>query len=1095
MIYRIALCLAVAFSVGLPGRETRAFNPPVDSTGPITARIEGPSIVTSVETPVPLKIRVENSSEGVVEGTVSPRVADRWRVEPAKPVPFKVEGRGTAIVELTLTAGAGTRSCHYPVHAFVEVESGGKKHVAHPILILEARLEDPPPPRAAVEWAPIDVPADGELALWRLPARRVVVQVFDEKPRVLAAGWTGSDERTRADVRAGVFSARGDSREGLSLHPPWHGGRAGTLVVELPLKLPGTKPIRLRFATAIREHRAEQGEPPSDGVAFRVRVLPFDAPVGAMGEALFDRFSGAKSWEDGEADLSAFAGKAIRLQLESHPGPRKDTTCDQSHWAEPVLASGNPVAPPAFPPPGGTPSRLLGTLESGGGRWEVRTWPGRRGLLDGAIGFLRGDKKLFFRGFETRVLGDALEDGRSPGVLIETREEAIEGGLRVRHRFRRPEGTFDLVIALRVDSSALRASLRLENVPASRPWSVAYLEDVAAGPWSERVERVYAGPGNVIEKPDSFQLGFDGHRLSTSFVGFDFANGVSLVQAVDVPPDRLEVDPRAGRFTLRSPHAQTITFIPSRSVWDAVKVWRDANGWKASRGVEKLAGRFVFDLWGGRYGDSARALRRAFRHGLTDAVVVWHNWQRWGYDYRLPDIYPPNPEMGTLDELRGLVETCKQHGVLFAPHDNYIDYYPDAEGFSCEKLVFSREGRPVRAWLNEGRGAQSYRWRPDLVQPFVERNLKLIRDGFAPTAYFIDVWSSIGPHDYWTHDGAFRDRVSTRDSWAAAFAWIRDFLGGDAPQISESGHDQLLGSLDGAQANHLRVGEPPRGEYAWAVWPIRCADSERVPWFDAAHHDRFVLHGAGYDPRYRGGLDAKEHGIYSDDYIATEVLTGHPAMVPAPFGRDVVRKYWLLHDILRGLALRRIDAVELAGGNLHRQHVRWEGGGDVWVNRGRAEWNVDGHTLPPFGFYARVPAPASATAAGGVTESVTEAAIERLGGATVEWARSPSSVYANARPQTGPARPPIYFGGVSTSGACRLHVEDGALRITPLPDGQDFTLSWRWKDLPWKLAGASQAETLDEDGKALRRVPVERDGDRATLTCKGGEFAYRLIRE
>ncbi len=77
MIYRIALCLAVAFSVGLPGRETRAFNPPVDSTGPITARIEGPSIVTSVETPVPLKIRVENSSEGVVEGTVSPRVADR----------------------------------------------------------------------------------------------------------------------------------------------------------------------------------------------------------------------------------------------------------------------------------------------------------------------------------------------------------------------------------------------------------------------------------------------------------------------------------------------------------------------------------------------------------------------------------------------------------------------------------------------------------------------------------------------------------------------------------------------------------------------------------------------------------------------------------------------------------------------------------------------------------------------------------------------------------------------------------------------------------------------------------------------------------
>ena len=47
-----------------------------------------------------------------------------------------------------------------------------------------------------------------------------------------------------------------------------------------------------------------------------------------------------------------------------------------------------------------------------------------------------------------------------------------------------------------------------------------------------------------------------------------------------------------------------------------------------------------------------RALERAFRYGLTDAAVVWHNWQRWGYDYRLPEIYPPNPEWGTEKELQ-----------------------------------------------------------------------------------------------------------------------------------------------------------------------------------------------------------------------------------------------------------------------------------------------------------------------------------------------------------------------------------------------------------------------------------------------------------
>jgi len=374
----------------------------------------------------------------------------------------------------------------------------------------------------------------------------------------------------------------------------------------------------------------------------------------------------------------------------------------------------------------------------------------------------------------------------------------------------------------------------------------------------------------------------------------------------------LQVAPESRHYSLHVPHASKLTFIPAENVWEGVKVWREVNGLKAAGGVKKLAGRFVFDLWGGRYGESRRELRRAFRYGLTDAAVVWHNWQRWGYDYRLPDIYPANPRFGTHEELRRLADTCRQAGVLFAPHDNYIDFYPDAEGFSYEEqIAFHRDGTPVKAWLNEGRGARSYRYRADRVQPFLRRNLRLIRDGLAPNAYFIDVWSSICPYDYWTADGHFYTRVYTNRIWGEHFAWIRDFLGGDAPQISESGQDQLIGRLDGAQTNHLRVGKPVAGDrHSWCVWNIPCDDAERTPWFDAAHHDRFILHGAGYSGRYAGGLDQRLHGIYSDDYLATEVLTGHPAMVSRPFGRDVVRKYWLTQDLMRALALRTIESVE-----------------------------------------------------------------------------------------------------------------------------------------------------------------------------------------
>ena len=222
--------------------------------------------------------------------------------------------------------------------------------------------------------------------------------------------------------------------------------------------------------------------------------------------------------------------------------------------------------------------------------------------------------------------------------------------------------------------------------------------------------------------------------------------------------------------------------VPTDDVWKpAMREWPRMNGLRPAGGVPKLAGRFVFDLWSfeGTYRGSTNALRRAFLYGLTDAAVVWHNWQRWRYDYRLPDIYPPNPEGGTLDDFVALVDLCRRNGVLFAPHDNYIDFYPDADGFSYQTIAFQPDGEPKRAWFRSDLKAQSYRFRPDRIQPFVERNLRLIHDNIRPTAYFIDVWASIAPYDYWTPDGRYISGLHTRDTWRETFAWIRNFLGND----------------------------------------------------------------------------------------------------------------------------------------------------------------------------------------------------------------------------------------------------------------------------------------------------------------------------
>jgi hypothetical protein len=941
-----------------------AYDSPSDTAGPLTVRMQAPAVgaygaggfaeLSRPGVPFTLPVYLSNASDQTLAGTLRVTVIDRWSVEPSSAVAFRLGPRGYSQHEFTLSFGPGTLNAHYPVHAYAEFDYQGQKLVAHPVLILQTRIPDLPRPKLPAEWNPVSVPNGGTLGLWRVPVRRETAEIVGTGAE---SGQTGAEVYDAASIILyGLLPRSNGAREGtgmtLGMRPPSNRETVEAAAVEYPLSLPDVKPLRLDFAVA-------------GNASFEVKAAPFE---GGAVITLFQRSPQGNAWEPASVNLDQYAGAKIRLRFEAR-GASGD-----AQWAEPTIIAGNPPQPPPFPPSGGE-SKLLGRADG----CDVRLWRATRGILDAPIGFLCGNRALFFRGFRVRVSGDSLDEWRASTELLMTREEPAFGRHRVRHCFRNWAGTFDLLTELWVDRDALRAKFWIENAPAPKPWFHLYLEAVSAGQWSQEVTRVYAGPGNVIENPKTFQLGFDGHNMATSFAGFDFANRQALVQNSDAIPDRLEVDPDRRIYSLVTPHTQTLEFFPTSNVFIGVKRIREQDTRTPSKGAAKLAGRFTFDLWSGRYGESARDLERAAVFGLTDALVVWHNWQRWGYDYRLPDIYPPNPQLGAIEEFRQLVDACKRSGTLFAPHDNYIDFYPDFEGFTYDSIVFRQNGTPYRAWFNYEQEAQAYRARPDRLMLYVERNVRLLKNGFAPTAYFIDVWSSAAPYDYWTHDGKFVDRSVTQRVWGGVFAWIREYLGNDSPQLSEAGHDKLIGWLDGADAQQLRV--DPAGKSF--TWKIQCDDSERIPWIDVAWHDKFILHGAGYEGRYEGGLDANEHGAYSDDYITTEVLSGRPAMVPQAFGRDVVRIHWLLNDAMKVLALDRIDTVEFADNDIHRQHVRWERGADVWVNRGETPWTVAGHTLPKYGFYLR---------AGSV-----ETAIELKGSQRVEWARSPEKRYENGR--------------------------------------------------------------------------------------------------
>lgn len=960
--YRCSLGLALC----LYALRTAAFDGYMASDGPLTTVIAPLPLITNYDQPQAVRVTVSNS--GPHSLTVSLALAglvDECRAIGETQKVIRVPAQEVGHTEFALAVGRGAYSALYPVRIDATATNADRAFRTSPLRIFTNDFSALPPPPAATSAIPV---ADaGALLLTGKKTRRVAWQSFGQQRQDLGAGWTGIEPVSGVHVAVGPVT-RGESRQAIHVHPPWRRG-PGTVFTVYRLALPQT-PARLVFYQAIRDHADH--EPPSDGVTFRVRV---------NGDSLFERHTDSKIWQAAEVDLARFRGQEIDLELETHPGPNRDTTCDSAFWGDPVIVTGPTPARVSPDEREALRGRAREAAASGTSAQDVHRFDlgddcraavalGPAGFVDGALAFGGSGRAVVLDTVEARVL-DLPVGGWPAGVVVDRVSVLKTGGrLHIAHRIQTAEGPGTLDAELWAEGAGLRVRIACDR----------RLTDLAPGPADRIASRVYYGHGYCIEEPESFRAGGGGHDLATSHVGFEFDNGLSLLVAADTPVDHLEVDPARKVYALHTHPDATYTFVPGlEGAFDCAIRYRPLYDKSPAPAVALKAGRYVFDLWGGRYADDAAKLKRCFEYGLTNSLAIMHVWQRWGYDYRLPDIFPPLPSLGTLEDLQGLGRLCRRHGVLWGVHDNYIDIYPDCDGFSYDNVTFMPDGQPRRAWFNEGRNAQSYQFRPDRVQPFLRRNLDLIGPAFEPTSSFVDVWTSMNAFDYLDRDGAFHSNIETLRCWGEAFAAIRRACGG-GPMISEAGSDQLIGWVDGADCQFLHIsptGRPFNNH-------VRCRDWARVPWFDAVNHTRFSLHGVGYPGRYEGGRGRSLHGIASDDYLSAEILTGHALMIDLTnLGREAVRKYWLAQPFIESVALDEIERVDFDGGDIQRLAIRWRSGARVWVNRGSDDWEVAGHIMPPFGFYA--------------TNGPVVSAIERLGGQIVEHSADPGTRYVNGR--------------------------------------------------------------------------------------------------
>ena len=241
---KITLIIVVLLS----GLCAWGFNEPVAQEGPLIARIEGPAAVDAVGTPIAYEATLSNTGDAPVSGTLHIEVIDQWRIDVPDARMFSLAPGATQRFPFTAIVGAGTYNAWYPIHARVVFTQDGVERAAHPILLVRTNLTDTPRPALNLPWTPLALADGGRRSLSRLPMHRAFVEVFDASPVLLPVGWRGSEPHTRAGLHTPGVLALPEGRRALFMHPPWHEGRSGVLVVEFPLALPEATPS-LRYRT------------------------------------------------------------------------------------------------------------------------------------------------------------------------------------------------------------------------------------------------------------------------------------------------------------------------------------------------------------------------------------------------------------------------------------------------------------------------------------------------------------------------------------------------------------------------------------------------------------------------------------------------------------------------------------------------------------------------------------------------------------------------------------------------------------------------------------------------------------------------------
>lgn len=728
-----------------------------------------------------------------------------------------------------------------------------------------------------------------------------------------------------------------NGRAAWLLHCPWQ-DVTGVAYQEYAVKLPRSPKITLSGATALRADAVGK----SDGVTFRVF---------ADGRPLLDENRTDAAWRPFKYDLTRLAGKTVTLRFETDPGPQNNSSFDFSLWGDRqlTLAGFVPVIVrrPAPPP---LDLRRLSSVQNGSvaprsgfaGRTSV-TVAAKTAILryagpDGTLEYRwtpptsTNDPILGHWRLHAQMKGDTPVDVPLAG---QSRVDWVSPLPALTQTFTRDGQAATLTTTAHLEGKSLVLDVRCDK-PVVRSFD--------GGGWGPALRRKSVGVPYY-----SNPVMFLSHENLFAGALLDWARSAASNQS----GTRANYDARTDgtRNALR----ETLVYTAAWHLDECLpNIPNPPSPYRADLGK-----RVVLDIWGGAFSLLGERLHTLADFGIGPGVGLIHDWQRSGYDNALPAHVPANPKLGGDPAMAALVQEGKRDNVLMALHENYVDYYPNWEGFTDTDIARDSAGQRINAWYNPGTKVQSFAVRPARILPLARTQSPETVTRYGSDACYLDVHSAVPPWFHVDFDAAqpgAGEFATVWDEHRKLWAYERTLHHG--PVFGEgNNHWYWSGLLDGVEAQFDQGWRDGQGTTAPLLTDF---DLLKI-------HPLQLNHGMGYYERWWDRGPGADHSLLSllDQYRMQEVAFGHEGFLGGDAWHDpglawlearlmtpLTTKTSLAHPVgidywVNGRWADASAVVRAGGGDWSRLRVRWDNGVTVWANGGKRDFTPGDLTPRP----------------------------------------------------------------------------------------------------------------------------------------------------